>query len=516
MTRIVPLIAGRRIAWAANALFAILVALLAHGSVAAEPTQNDDFPGETIPSVSVTLEVDMRGATAQPGEPFGANEVASVWYTYTPPSDTSFFVALENATAPAFFNVYTGESLDTLVKAASGSTSSRTTFPARGGERLAFQVGPVFGSEAGTAALLIHASPPPPNDVFPGATITELPFYDVVDTHYATVDPGEPSLLAGTVWYTFTAPEAMTLAADTWDSNFRAGIALVTPDTLHLPGGSDRGTFELCDEGRVASRTFNIAAGETVWFQVGGRGPQPSERGRLVFNLNRLNDGVTRNPRCRVSDPTHPLQVNFGPLPGAGSMAFPSDLTGGPTVEGLAAVVSRVPRAGRLAPADAGTVLSATADVARSGSFYAQVAYAMPDDRQIDVASWTKSGDFLLVVPSGSPVVDIEQTFIAGAPAVTLLTSTNVVGPGQNHVWVLLNGVIYSFDFAGYGYNDRAAVLELAERAVTFLQLAPPSTGNGPPREREPREGQLPVVLASLLLLLEATATLAARRRPVA
>jgi hypothetical protein len=447
--------------------------------VAAQAPANDAFPGLTIPSVNVTQQVDTRGASAQPGEPFGANQVASVWYNYTPPADTNVFVALENATAPAFFNVYTGESLATLVEVASGGTSFRTTFRARGGERLAFQVGPVFAfPDGGTLTLLIHSAPPPLNDLFPGATITTLPFYDAVDTHFATVDRGEPSILAGTVWYSFTAPERMTVAADTWESNFIAGFALVTADTMDIPGGSDRGTHDLCDGGRVASRVFTIEAGEHVWFQVGGRGPQPAERGRLVFNVTRLEDGATSNPRCRESDPNHPLQVHFGPLPSPIGLALP-DLAGATTVTGQAAVLARLPAAGRLAPADAAGLSSATAEIAPSGSFFASFLYNPPGGRQITVQSWTKTGDFQLVVPAASPVIDVQQTYLTGIPVVTVLTSTNVVGPGQNHVWAVSNGIIYSFEFEGYGFGERAEVRAISERALRFLLVTPPATGSG-------------------------------------
>jgi hypothetical protein len=112
---------------------------------------------------------------------------------------------------------------------------------------------------SGRDASLAQA-PPPPNDDFPGETITSLPFYDAKDSTYATVGSGDVSGLFHTVWYTFTAPEAMTLAVDTWESA-PAKVALFTAETLQTPGGSTRGAVDECPQG-IHSRTFTMPAGE--------------------------------------------------------------------------------------------------------------------------------------------------------------------------------------------------------------------------------------------------------------
>ena len=132
--------------------------------------------------------------------------------------------------------------------------------------------------DAAKLTLRVVAGSPPANDVFPGKNITSLPFTETVDTIFATLDAGEPSLLGGTVWYSYTGPPGgATVQADTLDTPFSSGLAVKDEETRGIPGG-ERGTSLQCDSGQVT--VFFVRPGETVWIQAGSRG-FPGPRGQL-------------------------------------------------------------------------------------------------------------------------------------------------------------------------------------------------------------------------------------------
>src|SRR3972149_10853946 len=66
------------------------------------------------------------------------------------------------------------------------------------------------------ALLPSTAAAAPPNDDFPGTTISSLPFTDTVDTAGATDEPGEPfcgANLGLAVWYSYTPATDGSLGA---------------------------------------------------------------------------------------------------------------------------------------------------------------------------------------------------------------------------------------------------------------------------------------------------------------
>ena len=114
------------------------------------PPPNDDFADATVVgSLPFSDEVSNVIAAVEPGEPtpscLGGERVATVWYSFTPASDTLLVADTIGSEASAvFFAVYQGESLDGLTQVACARPSfpaAITTLAATGGETYFFQVG---------------------------------------------------------------------------------------------------------------------------------------------------------------------------------------------------------------------------------------------------------------------------------------------------------------------------------------------------------------------------------------
>ena len=298
-------------------LAALAIALLPSTAAAAPP--NDDFPGTTISSLPFTDTVDTAGATDEPGEQFCLPyEDLAVWYSYTPSANTVLVADVEGSEYPVFVSAWTGTSLLDLTCGPEGDVRA-LVFQATAGVTYYFQVGSnSYPPQTGSLTFNSQQGVAPPNDNFPGTTITGLPFSDTVDTTFATIEPGEAALFGATVWYSYTPSQDMALVADTLGSDFQTGISVETEDDLPYPGGS-LGEFTEC--GLALRVVFEATAGQTYYFQVGGRG-FPGETGTLVFNLA----GGPEAPVLPTATPTPAPTV--ASLPAAG--ASPDDGAGRP------------------------------------------------------------------------------------------------------------------------------------------------------------------------------------------
>ena len=120
----------------------------------------------------------------------------------------------------------------------------------------------------------------PPNDNFPGATISSLPFKDTVDTAGATDEPGEHFCLANeglAVWYSYTPSADTVLVADVEGSQYPVFVSAWTGTSLlDLTCGP---------EGDPRALVFQAAAGVTYYLQVGSVS-YPPQTGTLTFNLS--------------------------------------------------------------------------------------------------------------------------------------------------------------------------------------------------------------------------------------
>jgi hypothetical protein len=125
--------------------------------------------------------------------------------------------------------------------------------------------------------------------------LTAVPASVTLDTTHATSEPFDPdcSGTGPTVWFTFRPTESVTLAANTFGSNYDT--------TLYLATRNQSGTIELLacnddagDDVQSAIR-FDAQAGTNYYFMVGAFSAGPG--GQLVFNL----DHATPLPQLSIS-----------------------------------------------------------------------------------------------------------------------------------------------------------------------------------------------------------------------
>jgi hypothetical protein len=147
-----------------------------------------------------------------------------------------------------------------------------------------------------------RAQAQPTNDECETApVIMEVPFSETIETEEASTGEGDPEQSCGlggpsqngkSVWYSFTAPRAGTLVANTFGSNYDTVLSAYT-------GGCEGLTEEACDDdsnGQQSRVEVAVEAGETVLFEVTDLN---GEGGSLTFNLAFL---VPPNDECE--DPT--------------------------------------------------------------------------------------------------------------------------------------------------------------------------------------------------------------------
>lgn len=122
-------------------------------------------------------------------------------------------------------------------------------------------------------ALLIPSAPAalavaPPNDNFADATVIDaLPFHDSLNTSDATTEDTDPDCVGNghTVWYSFTPAGDLTIAANTFGSDFDTTLSVYTGtvDALEQIACND-------DSGSLQSRiVFPATSGTTYFFMVG-------------------------------------------------------------------------------------------------------------------------------------------------------------------------------------------------------------------------------------------------------
>ena len=319
---------------------AAIVAAVALPSVAhADPPPNDDFPGATITNLPFTESLNTTAATFQPDEPYCQTGKNTVWYSYTPPSDSSVLMSTAGSDFPASITVFKGDSLGSLTCLGAISdliVNDSPLFPVSAGQTYRFQAGGGGASGVppppGSGNLVVSFSEVtgPPNDIFPGIEITGLPFSHTVDTTNATVT-GEPAMFGATVWYNYTPTENITLVADTFASDYDTVILVKALTDLDTPGlgiiANDNAGG--CPQSRVV---FPASAGDTLWFQVGGQG-FPGATGMLVFNLASAPPSGTPEPSPLC--PEAPPDTAAGGFGGDGPLAgFPAGGSSPPSSDG--------------------------------------------------------------------------------------------------------------------------------------------------------------------------------------
>ena len=314
------------------ALIALLAvaatAVIALPSAAEAAPPNDDFPGTAITSLPFTDTFDTTEATNEPDEPScGVGARVGVWYNFTPSEDVVLLADTYGSSTEAFISVYRGSSVADLSCIAMGVLfppyepphPTVPSFPASAGETYYFQVGSQATAappNVGVVRFNLRQGRPPENDNLPGMEITGLPFKHTVDTTFATAEAVVTSTIGPTVWYNFTPAEAVTLWADTFESDHAAWMVLWNAD-LRIPA-ADVEFSECATQDRLL---FTAAAGEKIYFQVGGA--PIGVTGTLVFSVEEYDPRTTpqSSPNCPQEEPlgTGPsATATAGTLPAGG------------------------------------------------------------------------------------------------------------------------------------------------------------------------------------------------------
>jgi len=186
-------------------------------------------------------------------------------------------------------------------------------------------------------------------------------------------------------------------------------------------------------------------------------------------------------------DAANPLRVyyrcNDDPQPPPPSSSAQPSLEGARHISGAEALRHELPATAFLAGDDypGFELQSAVGDVRADGAFFAVVAYSTADGRAaLTLQSWTRAGDFLIVVPGQSPVTLTRQTTIAGLHALMMVPTDAVFMRQGDRRFIWTTGDrIYSLLAQNFSGDD-APLLAVAERLAKRYQTVPkaPATGN--------------------------------------
>lgn len=207
---------------------------------------NDAFVGATtIPTALPSHLTSSTGnATLQIGEAAtscGSPTTATLWYRYVAPA-TDRIVSIDT---PGFsLTVYGGGPSFAALEWLACSSKGHLALRAEASQTYWIRVASVYGSFGSfTLDATNHTADAVINDDFSAASpIASVPFSGaMVDTRYATMQPGEPqpscsyAPVSASVWYSYTTPASPTtnvLQVQTLDSDFDTVIAVYTGSPL--------------------------------------------------------------------------------------------------------------------------------------------------------------------------------------------------------------------------------------------------------------------------------------------
>jgi hypothetical protein len=263
------------------------MSLFAIGPAAAAPPSNDDFDSATpvgeLPYETAAL---AHEATAAPDDPNCFGGARTVWYRVVPATDMRLIVDTAGSNFDSTLGVYTG-ARGSLTQVACNDDhvrrQSEVRFDVTGGTPYHIMVGSLTTGVRGALKLHVRqGAPAAGNDELVAATaIQSVPFSDWLDTSATTVDPGGPNCLGSrrSVWYSFVAPEDMSLLADTAGSNYDTTLGIWSENGESLESVAcvdDVDTLQ-------AKALFDADAGKRYLMMVGGFGDQADE---LRFSLD--------------------------------------------------------------------------------------------------------------------------------------------------------------------------------------------------------------------------------------
>jgi len=257
---------------------------------------NDNFANATsldpIGTPGTNLD-NNTGATKEAGEPLIATNAggASIWYTWTAPSNGLASFDTIGSDFDTLLGVYVGTSVSNLTlitddNDSGGGGASKVTFPAPAGTKFYIAVDGFDGAQGN---IVLHWSTAAPiaantNDNIASATVLSGNSGTIFDFNlFATAEAFEFPGLFGTnsMWYTWTAPSAGVVTFDTAGSTF---------DTvLDVYAGTNQPTFFVRTENDdfIGKRTSQISLLVTNGqvFRISVNGFQGAE-GFIQFHWN--------------------------------------------------------------------------------------------------------------------------------------------------------------------------------------------------------------------------------------
>jgi len=326
----------------ASALIAVLLALPA--SALAAPPANDAFVNRQVISDALPIvetgsnvEATFEGEHGDGISVFAAGH--SVWFEWEATATQWTTIGACGSDFPALIGVFTGSSLATLVKVASGNPAEgphcpyserEYTFKAIAGTDYVIGVDgnsftgpePVPVVTEGEIELRIEATPPPPNDDFAAAADltaagktyeleSEEPFYFARLESYnwaATKETGEPDHQGdpggASAWYEWTAPASGTA---------RMSMCCFASPLLSIYTGSsvDALTALPTESEFPPEVRAQVTAGQTYWIAVDGAFDEATGEAVQVFysvNVSMNLPPLPKPPPAGPSPPSPPKQ----------------------------------------------------------------------------------------------------------------------------------------------------------------------------------------------------------------
>lgn len=235
------------------------------------PPANDNFAdAESITSLPFNTSVDKAtDATTEPDEQQWCYFMdRTVWYSFTPTETVAVKADTEGSAVDSNMNVYqaVGPGISGLNILTCTAIYGSFTFVAQAGETYYLQAGAISGA-LGTIQVNLEQVLPPSNDNFADAeAIDSLPASLSVDISGAGLETDEPQNCTNTdktVWYSFTAPENLSVYLDTQGTAFESTLAIYRSTDSEITSLQ----FLTC----IASSggVFQAQAGETYYIQAG-------------------------------------------------------------------------------------------------------------------------------------------------------------------------------------------------------------------------------------------------------